>query len=110
MNPESVTEYVDRSQALVDADSQMDEQNTKVKIIQPLIDLLGWDLYSTAVELEYGMQVGSGHKKVDYALMLDDTPVVFIEAKGCDSTPDRVTPKSATELHARRGCRVGRAQ
>ncbi|MFC6942903.1 type I restriction enzyme HsdR N-terminal domain-containing protein [Salinirubellus sp. GCM10025818] len=67
----------------------MDEQNTKRKIIEPLIELLGWDILSTDVELEYSVQMGSGTKKVDYALNLEDTPVVFVEAKGCDTELDR---------------------
>ncbi|MFC6733917.1 type I restriction enzyme HsdR N-terminal domain-containing protein [Haladaptatus sp. DYSN1] len=86
MNHAAIDAYVERSLGLIEADPQMDEENTKAKLIHPLIDLLGWEIYSTAVELEYGMQIGTGHKKVDYALMLEETPVVFIEAKGCDTS------------------------
>ncbi len=67
----------------------MDEQNTKRKIIEPLIELLGWDILSTDVELEYSVQMGSGTKKVDYALKLEGTPVAFVEAKGCDTLLDQ---------------------
>lgn len=67
----------------------MDEQNTKRKVIEPLIELLGWNILSTDVELEYSVQMGSGTKKVDYALKLEDTPVVFVEAKGCDTPLDQ---------------------
>lgn len=66
----------------------MDEQNTKRKIIEPLIELLGWDMLSSEVELEYSVQMGTGTKKVDYALKIEDTPVVFVEAKGCDTSID----------------------
>lgn len=59
----------------------MDEENTKVKLIQPFVDLLGWNFYSTEVQLEYTVQMGTQSSKVDYALMVGDTPVVFIEAK-----------------------------
>jgi hypothetical protein len=38
------------------------------------------------VELEYSVQIGVGTKKVDYALLLEDRPAVFVEAKGCDTT------------------------
>ncbi|MFB6199053.1 MAG: type I restriction enzyme HsdR N-terminal domain-containing protein, partial [Halobacteriaceae archaeon] len=44
-------------------------------------DLLGWNFYSTEVQLEYTVQMGTQSSKVDYALMVGDTPVVFIEAK-----------------------------
>lgn len=86
MDRESLQEYVERSERILEADPRMDEQNTKVKLTQPLIELLGWDLYSPEVELEYSMQVGSGQRKVDYALFLEETPVVLVESKGADTT------------------------
>ncbi|QKY21843.1 type I restriction enzyme HsdR N-terminal domain-containing protein (plasmid) [Halolamina sp. CBA1230] len=82
---EELTEYSERSARLIADSPQMDEENTKRKIIEPLIDLLGWDILSMDVELEYSVQMGSGTKKVDYALKIEDTPVVFIEAKGADT-------------------------
>lgn len=81
MNGEAVKNYVGQSQTLLEASPQMDEENTKVKIIQPFVDLLGWNFYSTEVQLEYTVQMGTQSSKVDYALMVGDTPVVFIEAK-----------------------------
>lgn len=81
-----MAEYAERSSALIDGSPQMDEQNTKRKIIEPLIDLLGWEILSSDVELEYSVQMGSGTKKVDYGLKLESAPVVFVEAKGCDTT------------------------
>lgn len=82
---EELSEYAERSFRLIENSPQMDEENTKRKIIEPLIDLLGWDILSADVELEYSVQMGSGTKKVDYALKIEDTPVVFIEAKGADT-------------------------
>lgn len=82
---EQLREYENRSTALIEESPQMDEQNTRRKIIEPLIEVLGWDILSSEVELEYSVQMGSGTKKVDYALKLEGAPVVFIEAKGCDS-------------------------
>jgi hypothetical protein len=81
MDGEAVGNYVDQSQTLLEASPQMDEENTKVKLIQPFVDLLGWNFYSTEVQLEYTVQMGTQSSKVDYALMIGDTPVVFIEAK-----------------------------
>ena len=86
MDKSDVEAYVERSTSLIESSPQMDEQNTKVKLIQPLIELLGWDVYSSEVELEYSMQIGRGNTRADYALLLEDAPVVFIEAKGCDTT------------------------
>jgi len=81
MDGEAVRTYVEQSQSLLEASPQMDEENTKVKLIQPFVDLLGWNFYSTEVQLEYTVQMGTQSSKVDYALMVGDTPVVFIEAK-----------------------------
>lgn len=86
MDREALRRYIDRSRDLVDASPQMDEQNTRAKLIDPLVrDVLEWDLYSTEVELEYPIQMGSSKTKVDYALLLEGSPAVFIEAKGCDT-------------------------
>jgi hypothetical protein len=85
MNTDEVQEYVDRSQQLIEASPQMDEENTKVRLIQPFLELLGWDFYSTEVELEYTIPMASGSTHVDYALLIGDTPVVFVEAKSVRS-------------------------
>jgi hypothetical protein len=86
MEKDELAEYVEQSQSLIDASPQMDEQNTRRKLIEPLLELLGWNMLSPEVELEYSVQMGVGTKKVDYALMLEGTPVVFVEAKGVDSS------------------------
>lgn len=85
MEKEELEEYVDQSQSLLESSPQMNEQNTRRKIIEPLIELLGWDMLSADIELEYSVQMGVGTKKVDYALMIEDTPVAFVEAKGADT-------------------------
>lgn len=81
MERHDIDKYVQRCQQLIDSSPQMDEENTKVKLIQPFIELLGWDLYSTEVTLEYTVPIGSGSTHVDYALLIGDSPVVFVEAK-----------------------------
>lgn len=81
MNGEAVRRYVEQSRSLLETSPQMDEENTKVKLIQPFVDLLGWNFYSTEVQLEFTVQMGSQSSRVDYALMIGDTPIVFIEAK-----------------------------
>lgn len=95
MDEDRIAEYVERSQSVIDSSPQMNEESTKAKLIQPLIELLGWDFYSSEVELEYPMQIGRGNTRADYALQLNGIPVVFIEAKGCDST---LTDSDRTQL------------
>jgi len=81
MDREEINEYVKRCQQLIESSPQMDEENTKVKLVQPFLELLGWDLYSTEVALEYTIPMASGSTHVDYALLVGDSPVVFVEAK-----------------------------
>lgn len=86
MDLNQVAEYVERSQQLLETSPQMNEQNTKVRLVQPLLELLGWNLYSTEVELEYTVPMASGSTHVDYALLVGDSPVVFVEAKAANSS------------------------
>jgi len=60
------------------------EENTKKKIIEPLLEMLGWDFLSAEVQLEYPIRVGTRTVHVDYALILEDKPVVLVEAKPFD--------------------------
>lgn len=86
MDRDEIDEYVQRCQQLIESSPQMDEENTKVKLVQPFLELLGWDLYSTEVALEYTIPMASGSTHVDYALLVGDSPVVFVEAKPLRST------------------------
>jgi len=86
MDRQKIEGYVDRSQQLIESSPQMDEENTKVKLVQPFLELLGWDLYSTEVALEYRIPMASGSTHVDYALLVGDSPVVFVAAKPVRST------------------------
>jgi hypothetical protein len=98
MDEETVSDYVERSLSLVESSPQMDEQNTRSRLIDPFIkDVLGWDFYSTEIEMEYSVQMGSSKKKVDYALFADGSPALFVEAKGCDTT---ITDAHADQLRS----------
>lgn len=81
MDREEIDKYVKRCKQLIESSPQMDEENTKVKLVQPFLELLGWELYSTEVALEYTIPMASGNTHVDYALLVGDSPVVFVEAK-----------------------------
>lgn len=81
MDRDDIDEYVQRCQQLIESSPQMDEENTKVKLIQPFLELLGWNLYSTEVALEYTIPMASGSTHVDYALLIGESPAMFVEAK-----------------------------
>jgi hypothetical protein len=59
------------------------EQNTKAVLINPVLRALGWDLEDLdEVELEFRRKAMDN--PVDYALMIQRTPRLFIEAKSLD--------------------------
>jgi len=57
------------------------EANTKKRTVEPLLELLGWDLLSNEVQLEYPIQVGTSSGHADYAISLEGKPVMLVEAK-----------------------------
>jgi hypothetical protein len=59
------------------------EQNTKVGLIAPILRSLGWNVEDLReVHLEYKRRPAD--KPVDYALMLNAAPRLFVEAKALD--------------------------
>lgn len=81
MDEAAVKDYVERAKSTLEASPQMDEEATKIRLIQPFIEVLGWDLRSPEVEPEHTVRMATGTTKVDFALVIGETPVVFIEAK-----------------------------
>ncbi len=62
----------------------MDEANTKAAVLQEFLTLLDWEI-PTNTQLEYSVKAFGQTYKVDYALVLEGTPVAFLEAKGVDT-------------------------
>jgi len=85
MNKEAVREYVEQSDDVFDSSPQMDEANTKAAILRDLLTLLNWQIPQNT-QLEYSVEAFGQTYKVDYALILDGTPVAFLEAKGADTS------------------------
>lgn len=85
MDEEAVREYVEQAQATIESAPQMDEANTKAAVLRNLLDLLNWTIPDDT-QLEYSVKAFGKTYKVDYALILDGTPVAFLEAKGVDTT------------------------
>jgi len=80
-----VKDHVDHAQATIEAAPQMDEANTKAAVLRDFLDLLDWTIPDNT-QLEYSVKAFGKTYKVDYALILDGTPVAFLEAKGVDTT------------------------
>ena len=104
MERSDVEEYVERSASLIESSPQMNEENTKAKIIRPLIELLGWDIYSGDVELEYSMQIGRGNTRADYALLVGGNTCRVHRSKGVRYNALRFRTESIEELYATDRC------
>ena len=62
------------------------EEATKQWLIMPLLVALGYDPYSSDIIPEYTLDVGTKKgEKVDYALQINNQPVVIVECKQLDS-------------------------
>lgn len=81
---DGLSRFVERTNSILSRNPRMNEPNTKAKVIQPLLEILEWDFYKD-IQLEYPVRVGTSTARVDYALMIDNEPVLLIEAKGFDT-------------------------
>ena len=95
INDESLSEYTECVKKFINKEPKMNEPNTKMKVIRPFFELIGWNFASDAVEAELPIQVGSTIAHVDYALKIENKPIVLIEAKGFDSNLDEKFIKQA---------------
>ena len=96
MDEDAVKDYVDHAQATIEAAPQMDEANTKAAVLRDFLDILDWTIPDNT-QLEYSVKAFGKTYKVDYALILDGTPVAFLEAKGVDTS---LTDKHREQLEA----------
>lgn len=96
MNKDSVNRYVAHAQATIEAAPQMDEANTKAAVLRDFLELLSWDIPENT-QLEYSVKAFGKTYKADYALILEGTPVAFLEAKGVDTS---LTEKHRKQLKA----------
>ena len=82
---ESLADYTDAAAVALNGLSQVEnvrEEETKAKLITPLIEALGWNKYDNSeVRLEYTDE--ATNKRTDYALFGPDvtTPTALVEAK-----------------------------
>ena len=67
------------------------EEATKTSMIMPFFQILGYDVFNPLEFVpEYTADVGLKKKeKVDYAIMVDGKPVIFIECKSCNENLNR---------------------
>jgi len=87
--PTPIDDYVNHAKPLIEKHPTMSESNTVSTLIEPLLEVLGWNMRDfDEVQREYPIRIGEKTEYVDIALKVDNRPVVFIEAKSV-STPLR---------------------
>lgn len=90
ISEDTIRGFLDTAEPILSASPQMNEANTKKKIIEPFLqDVLSWRVQD--MELEYSVQFGGQQHRVDYALMVDSAPNLFVEAKGGQTTLGNTT-------------------
>ncbi len=67
------------------------EEATKTSMIMPFFQILGYDVFNPLEFVpEYNADVGLKKKeKVDYAIMVDDKPLIFVECKACNENLEK---------------------
>ncbi|WP_435360303.1 hypothetical protein [Haloarchaeobius sp. DFWS5] len=83
MTPPALREYVDHAEAVLAETDSLGLRNTQLRLVEPLLSALGWDVRETGVEAEYALP--SGHT-VDYALCCAGVPGVFVAAVAADDS------------------------
>lgn len=86
----------DRIQALADrAETLVEkiktEEATKQSLILPFFQMLGYDVFNPLefcpeFDADYGVKKG---EKVDYAILINGTPTILVEAKECNDNLDK---------------------
>lgn len=73
------------------------EEATKTALIMPFIAALGYDVFNPQeVTPEYTADIGTKKgEKIDYAILRDGTPVIFVECKWCGAD---LTQEHASQL------------
>lgn len=95
MNREDWKSFVEKIQSIIANNPNLDEANTKSRIIGPLLKKLGWDPIEGDVRAEFPIKFATSTSHVDYALMVEGSPAVFVEAKALRSD---INPGHAKQL------------
>lgn len=95
---EQLAELVDLAARLKAEGKDLSEANTKVSFIQPLLEALGWKVADPGeVVLEYPVFGGT---RLDYALLVDARPALYLEAKALRRSIDEASFIAQTVSYA----------
>jgi hypothetical protein len=86
--------FVERARASVAESDDLSVRNTELRLVQPLLSALGWDVHGP--EVTAGVAVDADRDPVNYALRVDGRPAVFVDVVACkdplrEADADRLT-------------------
>jgi len=79
MTEPDLRQYVERARTAAAADLSL--RNTELKLVQPLLAELGWDVHGPDAAAEVG--VPADRDPVNYGLRIDGRPAVFVDVVAC---------------------------
>jgi len=102
LNEEGLEKYVQKAKEFIENNLNINEQETKTVLVDPLIEILGWDKFKSEVKAEHPIQMGSKKSyHVDYALQIEGVPAVLMEVKPLGEN---------LESHSRQAITYGRVE
>lgn len=86
-----ITEILTTLNKYKETNRQLNEENTKMTLVVPLMEYLGYNPRNIdELESEYIADIrGNSNEKVDYAIMKDGKPFIFIEVKPLGTTLEK---------------------
>jgi hypothetical protein len=83
----ALDDYIKRATVLIEKHPAMSEANTISTLIEPLLEVLGWNIRDPdEVQRGYQVRIGDKMEYVDIALKINNRPIIFIEAKAVDTS------------------------
>src|SRR2546427_1210832 len=79
--PTNSDRWWERVSSTIVGKTDLSEEATKQRIIEPTLVYLGWDVFGSDVVPEYTVDKAGRNESVDYALLIGDMPKVLLEAK-----------------------------
>jgi hypothetical protein len=74
--------YVERARSAMAESDDLSLRNTELRLVQPFLDTLGWDVRRPEVEAD--VTVSSDRGPVEYALRVNGRPAVFVDVRPCE--------------------------
>lgn len=89
MTDEELRSFIERASKQLAETPEMAVRNTQLRIVEPLLSLLGWDVRSTEVTAAWPTEYD---EPFDYGLFVGDQPVIAVETFGTQTAvnPERL--------------------